>query len=264
MAQYRIDKGRFKDQVVVITGAGNGIGRSCALRFATEGAKCLNCDIDEEGLRETNRVIKQYKGISEHYEFDITNHKQMLSSVNSMIEKHGQIHVLVHSVGIGYERAFVDMTTEEWIKCIDINLNGVVFMTQPILKNMIEHRFGKIINISSQAGKTGRILHTHYSASKFGLNGFTQALAMEVAEYGINVNSVCPSRIVSEMIENLLKERVKREKQNYEEVLEDYRKGIPIGRLGRPEDVAALVAFLASDEGSYITGQFISTSGGRL
>jgi 3-oxoacyl-[acyl-carrier protein] reductase/sorbitol-6-phosphate 2-dehydrogenase len=250
--------------VVVITGAGNGIGRGCALRFAMEGARCLNCDIDEEGLRETARVIKEKKGFSENYVFDITDYEQMLASVSSMIEKHGQIHALVHSAGIGYEREFVDMMPEEWTKCIDINLNGVALMTQPILKNMIKHRFGKIINVTSQAGKTGRTLHTHYSASKFGLNGFTQALAMEVAEYSINVNAVCPSRIVSEMIENLLKERVKRGNQSYKEVLEEYRKGIPIGRLGRPHDVAALVTFLASEEGSYITGQLISTSGGRL
>ena len=194
MAHYSIESGRFSGQVVVITGAGNGIGRSCALRFAAEGARCLNCDIDEVGLRETGRIIKERQGISEYYTFDITNRKQMLSSVNQMIEKHQQIHVLVHSAGIGYEKAFVEMTPEEWMKCIDVNLNGVVLMTQPILKNMIAHRFGKIINITSQAGKTGRILHTHYSASKFGLNGFTQALAMEVAEYGINVNAVLPQQ----------------------------------------------------------------------
>lgn len=264
MERYSIDRNRFSGYVVVITGAGNGIGRGCALRFAMEGARCLNCDIDEEGLWETARVIKEKNGISENYVFDITDQEQMRAAVNSMIEKHGQIHALVHSAGIGYERAFVDMTPEEWTKCIDINLNGVALMTQPVLKNMMKFRFGKIINITSQAGKTGRTLHTHYSASKFGLNGFTQALAMEVAEYGINVNAVCPSRIVSEMIESLLKERAKRANQSYEEVLEDYRKGIPIGRLGRPDDVAAMVTFLASEEGSYITGQFISTSGGRL
>jgi NAD(P)-dependent dehydrogenase (short-subunit alcohol dehydrogenase family) len=185
------------------------------------------------------------------------------SGVGRMTEKHEAIHILVHSAGIGYEANFVDIGKEEWLRCININLNGVVFMTQPILRTMMEHRYGKIVNVSSQAGKFGRTLHTHYSASKFGLNGFTQALAMEVASYGINVNSVCPSRIGTEMITSLIAERAKRGGTTYEKAEEDYVGGIPIGRMGHPEDVTALVTFLASDEASYITGQFISISGGR-
>jgi NAD(P)-dependent dehydrogenase (short-subunit alcohol dehydrogenase family) len=263
MNGFPVFKDRFKDRVVIISGAAAGIGRSCAVRFAKEGARCLICDVNDKELGETAKIIEKNGGDSESYLFDITNTEQIRTSTDAILEKYNKIHILVHSVGIGYEASFIDIGEEEWLRCININLNGVVFMTQPIVKNMIKNRYGKIVNVSSQAGKFGRTLHTHYSASKFGLNGFTQALAMEVARFGINVNSVCPSRIETKMITSLIAERAKRNNTSYEKAREDYAKDIPIGRLGLPEDVTALVTFLASDEASYITGQCISTSGGR-
>jgi NAD(P)-dependent dehydrogenase (short-subunit alcohol dehydrogenase family) len=258
-----IFRDRFKDRTVILSGAGNGIGRTCALRFALEGACCLICDINAKALKETADAIETEGGISESYIFDITDSKQLAGSMSRILDRHQQIHVLVHSVGIGYEARFVDIDEEEWIRCIDINLNGVVMMTQPVVKNMIRHRYGKIVNVSSQAGKFGRTLHTHYSASKFGLNGFTEALAMEIAQYSINVNAVCPSRIETKMITSLIEERSKRNKMSGQRAREEYIREIPIGRMGTPEDVAALVTFLASEEAGYITGQCISISGGR-
>ncbi len=263
MDVYHVFKNRFKDRTVVISGAANGIGRVCAVRFAEEGARCLICDVNKQELERTAAIIEKHGGISECYPFDITNTVQVRESMNALLDRHHKIHVLVHSVGIGYEANFLDIGEEEWLKCININLNGVVFMTQPIVKNMVKNRYGKIVSVSSQAGKFGRTLHTHYSASKFGLNGFTQALAMEVAPLGINVNSVCPSRIETRMIRSLLGERAKRLNKSYEQVKEEYIEDIPVRRLGLPDDVAALVTFLASDEASYITGQCISISGGR-
>jgi 3-oxoacyl-[acyl-carrier protein] reductase/sorbitol-6-phosphate 2-dehydrogenase len=263
MDVYHVFKNRFKDRTVVISGAARGIGRVCALRFAQEGARCLICDVNKEDLNHTAAMIEKHGGTSESYPFDITNSVQVKENMDALLEKHDMIHVLVHSVGIGYEANFLDIGKEEWLKCININLNGIVFMTQPIVKNMVKNRYGRIVSVSSQAGKFGRTLHTHYSASKFGLNGFTQALAMEVAPLGINVNSVCPSRIETRMIKSLIAERAKRFNKSYEQVKEEYIKDIPVRRLGLPEDVAALVMFLASDEASYITGQCISISGGR-
>ena len=253
----------LENRVVVITGAGNGIGRSCAERFAREGAACLLCDVNEEGLQITEKNMGVKSGAVRKYVFDIRDSEQISQSVQAMLGEFEQLHVLVNSAGIGYEKFFPDITEEEWKRCIDINLNGIVFTTKYILKNMMEKRYGRIINISSQAGKFGRPLHSHYSASKFGLNGFTEALSHDVAKYGITVNAVCPSRIKTDMIENLLRERMKKTGKTYEEVTRDYVKDIPVGRIGLPEDVASLVAYLASDEAGYITGQCISVSGGR-
>lgn len=253
----------LENKVVAISGAGNGIGRACAERFAREGAVCLLCDVDEKGLRRTEHNMGAESGAVKRYVFDILNSDQIARNARDMVDEFEQIHVLVNSVGIGYEKFFPDITEEEWKRIIDINLNGVVFFTKHILNNMMDKRYGRIVNISSQAGKFGRPLHSHYSASKFGLNGFTQALSHDVAKYGITVNAVCPSRIKTEMIDNLLRERVKNTGKTYEEVTNEYVKNIPVGRIGLPEDVASLVAYLASEEAGYITGQCISVSGGR-
>ena len=248
---------------MVIAGAGNGIGQACSLKFAQEGAKCINCDIDEKGLRKTEEMIKQKGGFSESYIFDIGVKKEVEDAIASVLKKYKKIDVLVNSAGIAREDAFVDIREEDWLKIINVNLNGAFYITQPVMKNMIENRFGKIINITSQSGVFGRPRRTHYSASKFGMNGLTQSLALEVAQYGINVNAICPSRIESEMTTGILKERAVERKMSYDEVRNSYVKTVPIGRLGLPEDVASLAAYLATEEAGFITGQFISTSGGR-
>jgi NAD(P)-dependent dehydrogenase (short-subunit alcohol dehydrogenase family) len=171
--------------------------------------------------------------------------------------------VLVNSAGIALENSFLAITREEWQKHIDVNLNGAFYITQAVLGSMMEHRFGKIIHITSKSGLIGRPRRVPYSASKFGMNGLTQALALEVAEHGINVNAICPSRIESRMTRGILEQRAEEQGRSYEEVREAYVKTVPIGRLGLPDDVASLALFLASEDAGYITGQFISVSGGR-
>ena len=254
---------RFKDYIVLVAGAGNGIGRSCAERFSLEGATVLICDIDEKGLTETSNIIEETGGTTERYVFDIGIKKETDAAVHTMIDKYKKIDVLVYSVGIVMENLFKDVTEEEWLAQINVNLNGAFYITHCVLKDMLENEFGKIIYISSQSGVIGRPTRTAYSASKFGLNGLTQALALEVAEHGINVNAVCPSRIESKMTNTLLQKRAAYENKPFEEVKNAYAKTVPIGRLGLPSDVSALTLFLATEEAKYITGQFISTSGGR-
>lgn len=263
MEIYPIYKDRFKDRVVVIAGAGNGIGRACALRFAQEGAICLNGDIDENGLKRTTELIESLGGICEGYVFDISKKKEVDDAVKRMLDKYERIQVLVNSAGIAREGDFPDIPEEELLQIINVNLVGAFYLAQPVMKHMIKNRYGKVIHITSQSGVIGRARRTHYSASKFGMNGLTQALALEVAKYGINVNAVCPSRIESEMTTGILRDRAEKLNKPFEEVQDAYIKTVPIGRLGIPEDVASLVTYLATDEASYITGQFISTSGGR-
>jgi sorbitol-6-phosphate 2-dehydrogenase len=180
-----------------------------------------------------------------------------------MIEKHKKIDVLVNSAGVSIENRLEDITIEEWLLHVNVNLNGSFYITRPVLKNMKERKFGKIIYISSKSGIIGRPRRTAYSASKFGVNGLTQALALEVAKDGITVNSICPSRVETRMLESVLVGRAKKFNIPYEEVREEHRQSIPVGRLGKPEEIASVAVFLASEDATYVTGQFISASGGR-
>lgn len=263
MKTYDYYKDRFKEYNVIVTGAANGIGRACAERFAREGARVIICDIDSNGLRETEDIIKKNEGITESFVFDISNKQQVENTINKIIEKYKKIDVLVNSAGIAEEKPFVELTEQEWLRIINVNLNGAFYLLQPVVKHMIKRKFGKIINITSKSGLIGRPNRTPYCASKFGLNGLTQALALEVAKYGVNVNAICPSRIESQMTVSVLKDRARITNKSFEEIRDAYVKSVPIGRLGLPEDVAAMATFLATEEAGYITGQFISVSGGR-
>jgi NAD(P)-dependent dehydrogenase (short-subunit alcohol dehydrogenase family) len=262
MEQY-ICKERFNGYVVLITGAGSGLGQACAVRFAQEGALVLVADINDEGIKETMDRIGSFGGASEGYKLDITRVDEVDSTVGRMIEKHKKIDVLVNSAGVSIENKFEDLSIEEWLLHIEVNLNGTFYITRPILKNMKKRKFGKIIYISSKSGINARPRRTAYSAAKFGVNGFTQALALEVAKEGITVNSICPSRVETKMLESVLVGRAKKFNIPYEEVREEHRQSIPVGRLGKPEEVASVAAFLASEDATYVTGQFISVSGGR-
>jgi acetoacetyl-CoA reductase len=146
---------------------------------------------------------------------------------------------------------------------IDVNLNATFYITRPVLKSMKKRKFGKIIYISSKSGINARPRRTAYSAAKFGVNGFTQALALEVAKEGITVNSICPSRVDTKILESIFVGRAKKFNIPYEDVREEHRQSIPVGRLGKPEEIASVAAFLASEDATYVTGQFISVSGGR-
>jgi NAD(P)-dependent dehydrogenase (short-subunit alcohol dehydrogenase family) len=258
---YRKDG--FKGNVVLVTGAGNGIGRACAIRFAQEGATTIICDIDKEGLKKTAKMVKRYNVVYESYIFDISKKQEVDEVVNKILNKYMRVDVLLYSAGVIVENSFLNISEEEWLKHINVNLNGAFYITQTVLKKMTENMFGKIIYIGSKSGLLGRPNRASYCASKFGLNGLTKALALEVAEYGITVNSINPGRTESEMTRRILERRAKLEGKTYDEVKIEYEKTVPLKRLAKPEDIANMAAFLASEEASYITGECISVSGGR-
>jgi NAD(P)-dependent dehydrogenase (short-subunit alcohol dehydrogenase family) len=256
-------EGRFKGYVVLIAGAGNGIGRACAIRFAREGAITVLCDIDKKGLDRTVKDINYYNGITESFICDIREKEETDRITVKIFNVYKKIDVLLYSVGVIQERAFLEISKEEWLRHIDVNLNGAFYITQSILKNMIERRFGKIIYIGSKSGLLGRPKRVAYCASKFGMNGLVKALALEVAEYKINVNSINPGRTDSEMTRKIIEARAQVEGRTYTELRDLYEKSVPLGRLATPDDIANMAAFIASEEAAYITGECISVSGGR-
>ena len=219
--------------------------------LAKSGAKISIIDISDKIFE----VLKDIEASSQEglaIKCNVANGGEVEEAIRKVLEKFNRIDILVNNAGIYPFKPLAEMTEQEWDRVLDVNLKGVFHFTRAVLPRMIEQKRGKIINIASIAGPViGFINLTHYSASKAGIVGFTRALALEVAQYGINVNAVSPGPILTPGTKIL-----------GEEIYEQIRKNIPLGRWGRPEEIASLVLFLASDESDFITGQNIIIDGG--
>lgn len=242
----------LKDKVAIVTGAGLGIGRGIALSLAKNGVKVVVTDISDE-IFEVVKEIEASGSQGLAVKCDVTDREQVDDAVKRTLEKFGRIDILVNNAGIYPFKSFTEMTEEEWDKVMNVNVKGIFNFTKAVLPKMIEQKYGKIISTSSIAGSiVGYASLVHYSASKAAIFGFTKALALEVAQYGINVNTVCPGAIDTPGTRKGLTE----------EAYVQVKKTIPLGRWGQPEDIANVVVFLASDKSSYITGQCIVADGG--
>lgn len=243
----------LKNKTAIVTGAGQGIGREIALSLAKNGANVVLIDISDkifDVLKEIENLGVQGLAVK----CDVSKAEDVEKAVKEAITKFGRIDILVNNAGIYPFKPILQMTEEDWDRVLDINLKGTFFMTKAVLPKMIEQRGGKIINIASIAGSmVGYPNLAHYSASKAGVVGFTKAVALEVAQYGINVNAISPGPIQTPGTE-----AIGLTKELYEQTV----RSIPLGRIGLPEDVANLVVFLASDKSSFITGQNIVIDGG--
>lgn len=235
----------------LVTGASRGIGRAVALKLSEMGYHILiNYLSNEEGAKNTEEAILKNGGTSALIKFNVSDREEVELALNSWHKANPEeyIEVLVNNAGIRKDNLMIWMETEEWQSVIDTNLNGMFYVTRPLIKNMLVKRFGRIINIVSLSGIKGLPGQTNYSAAKGGVIAATKALALEVAKKGITVNAVAPGFIVSDMTAGLDESLLKKQ--------------VPMERFGKPEEVASLVGFLASKEASYITGEVISINGG--
>ena len=246
----------FKDQVVLITGAGRGIGKALALAFAAEGARVAVNDVNPDSCEATALAIKTRGGEAVACHADVANKMAVQSVLIDLEDRWGRVDVLINNAGVEPHKPILQLDEWDWNRTIDVNLKGAFICSQSVGRMMQKQGGGVIVNIASIAGRAfGLRDRSAYVASKTGLIGFTKECAREFAAYDIRVNAVCPGVIVTEMTAHLRDNVAQMKKW-----LED----IPLGRLGEPDDVTGLVMFLCSDAARYITGQAINVDGGKV
>ncbi|HVS25848.1 MAG TPA: 3-oxoacyl-ACP reductase FabG [Burkholderiales bacterium] len=242
---------RLKNKVSIITGAGRGIGRATAVKFAKEGAKVVVCDLTPEWIDETVQAIQVAGGEAVGFIMDVRDKTSIENMVKAVMEKYGRIDCLVNNAGIVMDSQLKNMTEEQFDQVIEINLKGVYNCTRAVVDIMLQQNSGVILNASSVVGLYGNFGQTNYAASKSGVIGMVKAWARELGRNGIRANAICPGFINTPILSSMP-----------DRVLKAMEEKVPLGRLGSPEEIANTYAFLASDEASYINGAVIEVSGG--
>lgn len=261
---------RLKDKVAGVTGAGTGIGKAIAMAFAAEGAKVAVTDLREDWAQEVAAAIEKAGGIAIPLRLDVTNRQEIEAALKAILERWGRVDIWCNNAGVSTMNRFVDLEEKDWDFVMNVNAKGVFLCSQIIARQMMRQEpdpvsglRGKIINIASMAGKRGNApFLSHYVASKFAVVGLTQAMAGELAPYGILVNSVCPGYVQTSMQEREVEWEAALRGITREEVRKLYIADTPLGRLETPEDVAKVVVFLASSDADFITGEAINVNGG--
>jgi 3-oxoacyl-[acyl-carrier protein] reductase len=245
---------RFENQVAVVTGAGRGIGHAIAVRLAKEGARVASVSRTESNAQRTADEINATRpDAAKAYAVDVADHAAVQKAAAQILEDFGRVDILVNNAGVTRDGLSMRMSLDDWDTVLNTNLKGAFTFTQALMRPMVKQRSGRIINISSIAGLTGNAGQANYSASKAGLIGLTKTLARELASRGITVNAVAPGLIETDMTTVLS-----------DEIRQAILQKVPLGKLGEPDDIAGAVAYLASAEAKYITGQVLTVDGGMV
>lgn len=243
---------KLKDKVAIVTGAGRGIGKGIAVKLAQEEAKVIVSDIDINNANAVCKEIEEFGGTAFPVQTNIALKEDVERLFKEADEKFGDVDIIVNNAGINRDGMLHKMTDEQWDQVISVNLTGTYYCTQAAAKLMRERQYGRIINIAS-ASWLGNVGQANYAASKAGVIGLTKTAARELAFKNVTVNAICPGFIETDMTKGVPPK-----------VWDLMISKIPAGRAGKPEDVANLIAFLASDEASYITGEVINVGGGMV
>lgn len=245
---------RLKDKVALVTGGSRGIGKSISKALAYEGAvTIINYKEDDEAAEQVIKKIEDKGGVAFSIKGDVRDSKEVNRIVQDILERFGRIDILVNNAGVARDSLLFEMEDADWRLVIDTNLGGVYNCTRTVIRPMMLQNSGKIINISSIIAERPSRGQSSYAASKGAINSFTKAMAVELAPKGITVNAVSPGLVITDMSKHI-----------YEKFEGTIRKVIPMRRYGKPEEVAPLVVFLASDDANYITGEIIGIDGGLI
>ena len=247
----------LEGRIVLVTGAAGGIGKEICKRFAEEGSIVIATDLDALRLKDLKSKLNGLKGSVQSHELNITDALAVESVVSKVLEANGKIDALINNAGWDYAAPFVETDPNLWQKLININLMGPLNLQKAVLPSMINSGSGKIVNIASDAGRVGSSGESVYSACKGGIIAFSKTLAREQARNGIIVNTVCPGPTDTPLLQSFVGNS-----EFSEKIYNGLKRAIPLKRLGQPEDLPGIVAFLASSDANFITGQTISVSGG--
>jgi 3-oxoacyl-[acyl-carrier protein] reductase len=242
----------LEGKVAIVTGSARGIGAEIALLLGREGADIVGCDVNYPELEQLLDRVKSYRRQVLAFKTDISNSRDVQQMISSTMEKFGKIDILVNNAAISSFESLEESSEKDWEKMLDVNLKGTFICSKAVIPIMKKQKYGKIVNITSLAGEVGGIESSApYSASKAGVICFTKTLAKYMASFNVNVNAVAPAMIQTHMIDVLPKERI-----------DAFIQKIPLGRLGKPKEVAEVVLFLASEKSDWITGETVNINGG--
>jgi 3-oxoacyl-[acyl-carrier protein] reductase len=249
--------GRLQGRVAFVTGASRGIGKATAKLFAEEGARVCLVDIDEQAVKQAAKELQQAGFDVFAAKVDVTSREQVESAINETVSRYDRLDILINNAGVIRDNLLFKMTDEDWNLVMDVHLKGAFYCSRAAQKWMVEQKYGRMINLSSTSA-LGNRGQANYAAAKAGMQGLTKTLAIELGKFGITVNAVAPGFIETAMT----RATAERLGISFETFLDECKKEIPVGRTGKPEDIAHAILFFAQEEASFVNGQILYVAGG--